>query len=207
MARINLLPWREELRRERQKKFMMSLLATAVLAVVCVFAVGMFFDQKISNQQFRNDRLRAEIKSLEVRIKKIDELEKTKARLISRKQVIESLQASRSMTVELLDNLAKSIPVGVTLTSIKQQDMTLTLIGTSQSNARVSAYLQELEQNSLFLNPELDFVKAIANPANSTESYQFSIRVRLRPPISEEEMVEGVDGEVAVGQGGQGGSQ
>lgn len=207
MARINLLPWREELRRERQKKFMMSLLATAVLAVIFVFAVGMFFDQKIGNQQFRNDRLRAEIKSLEVRIKKIDELEKTKARLISRKQVIESLQASRSMTVELLDNLAKSIPVGVTLTSIKQQDMTLTLIGTSQSNARVSAYLQELEQNSLFLNPELDFVKAIANPANSTESYQFSIRVRLRPPISEEEMVEGVDGEVAVGQGGQGGSQ
>lgn len=207
MARINLLPWREELRRERQKKFMMSLLATAVLAVVFVFAVGMFFDQKIGNQQFRNDRLRAEIKALEVRIKKIDELEKTKARLISRKQVIESLQASRSMTVELLDNLAKSIPVGVTLTSIKQQDMMLTLIGTSQSNARVSAYLQELEQNSLFLNPELDFVKAIANPANSTESYQFSIRVRLRPPISEEEMVEGVDGEVAVGQDGQGGSQ
>ena len=81
------------------------------------------------------------------------------------------------------------------------------MIGTSQSNARVSAYLQELEQNGLFLNPELDFVKAIANPANSTESYQFSIRVKLRPPISEEEMAEGVDGEVAAGQDGQGGSQ
>lgn len=207
MARINLLPWREELRRERQKKFMMSLLATAVLAVVIVFAVGLFFDQKIGNQQFRNDRLRTEIKGLEVRIKRIDELEATKARLISRKQVIESLQASRSMTVELLDNLAKSIPVGVTLTSIKQQDMLLTLIGPSQSNARVSAYLQELEQNSLFQNPELDFVKSIAKPASRTESYQFSIRVKLRPPISEEEMAEGVDGETAAGQDGQGGSK
>jgi type IV pilus assembly protein PilN len=207
MARINLLPWREELRRERQKQFMMSLLATAVIAVVIVFAVGMFFDQKISNQQFRNDRLRTEIKSLEVRIKRIDQLEATKARLISRKQVIETLQASRSMTVELLDNLAKSIPVGVTLTSIKQQDMTLTLIGTSQSNARVSAYLQELEQNELFLNPQLDFVKSVANPVRTTESYQFSIKVTLRPPISEEEMYDGVDGEIAADLAGQGGSQ
>ena len=205
MARINLLPWREELRRERQKQFMMSLLATAIIAVIVVFAVGMYFDQKISNQQFRNDRLRVEIKSLEERIKRIDQLEATKARLISRKQVIESLQASRSMTVELLDNLAKSIPVGVTLTSIKQQDMTLTLIGTSQSNARVSAYLQELEQNELFLNPELDVVKSVASPANSTESYEFSIRVRLRPPISEEEYAEGIDGEIAASQ--EGGSQ
>lgn len=198
MARINLLPWREELRRERQKKFMMSLLMTAIIAVVAVFVVGMFFDRKISFQQYRNDQLRTEIKALEKRITRIDELEATKARLISRKQVIESLQASRSMTVELLDNLAKSIPVGITLVSVKQQDMTLTLLGTSQSNARVSAYLRELEINDLFQDPQLAFVKAVDNPANTTERYQFSIRVKLRPPISEEELAEaGYDIEVA----------
>lgn len=190
MARINLLPWREELRRERQKKFMMSLLMTAIFAVIAVFVVGMFFDRKISFQQYRNDKLRTEIKALEKRITRIDELEATKARLISRKQVIESLQASRSMTVELLDNLAKSIPVGITLVSVKQQDMTLTLTGTSQSNARVSAYLRELEINDLFQDPQLAFVKAAANPGNTTEGYQFSIRVKLRPPISEEELAQ-----------------
>lgn len=207
MARINLLPWREELRREQQKKFMMLLLATAVVAVIIVFVAGIFFDQKISNQQFRNDRLQVEIKGLEARIKRIDELEATKARLISRKQVIESLQASRSMTVALMDNLAKSIPVGVTLTSIKQKDTMIALIGTSQSNARVSAYLQELDQNDLFQNPELDFVRSIAKPTNSTEGYEFSIRVKLRPPVSEEEVAEGADGEVAADQDGQGGSK
>ncbi len=198
MARINLLPWREELRIQRQRKFMMSLLMTAILAVVVVFVIGMFFDNKVTFQQFRNDKLRTEIKGLEKRITRIDELEATRARLVSRKQVIESLQASRSMTVELLDQLAKSIPVGITLVSVKQQDMTLTLIGTSQSNARVSAYLRELELNDLFLDPQLDFVKAIDKPDNTTERYQFSIRVKLRPPISEEEMAaEGYETDTA----------
>jgi type IV pilus assembly protein PilN len=182
MARINLLPWREELRRERQKRFMMSLMTTAIVGVVLVFMVGLFFDQKIRHQQFRNDLIRTEISKLETRIKRIDELERTRSRLISRKQVIEQLQASRSMTVELLDNLAKSIPVGVTLVSVRQQGMTLSLTGSSQSNARVSAYLKQLEQNELFLNPELDFVRsAAARDVSPTEPYQFSIKVKLRP--------------------------
>lgn len=159
MARINLLPWREEKRRERQRQFMSSLLLIAILGVVIVFFVGFIFDQKISHQQARNQKVQKEIKALEVRIKRIDELERTRARLISRKQVIERLQASRSTTVELLDKLAKTIPVGVTLTTIRQQGQKLALVGTSQSNARVSAYLRELESNDLFLNPQLDFVR------------------------------------------------
>jgi type IV pilus assembly protein PilN len=188
MARINLLPWREELRRERQKRFMMSLMTTAIVGVVLVFMVGLFFDQKIRHQQFRNDLIRSEISQLEARIKRIDELERTRGRLISRKQVIEQLQASRSMTVELLDNLAKSIPVGITLASVRQQGMTLSLTGSSQSNARVSAYLQQLELNELFLNPQLDFVRsAAARDTSPTEPYQFSIKVKLRPVKSSDE--------------------
>jgi type IV pilus assembly protein PilN len=113
-------------------------------------------------------------------------LERTRQRLISRKEVIERLQASRSITVELLDNLAKSIPVGVALTTIRQQGKTLVLAGTSQSNARVSAYLKELESNDLFLNPQLDFVRSdpAAQSGNATEPYVYSIRVNIRPPES-----------------------
>lgn len=192
MARINLLPWREELRRERQKRFMMSLMMTAILGVVLVFMVGLFFDQKIRHQQFRNDLIKSEIRQLESRIKRIDELERTRARLISRKQVIEELQASRSMTVELLDNLAKSIPVGVTLAAVRQQGMTLALTGSSQSNARVSAYLQQLDINELFLNPELNFVRTAQKAASPTEPYQFSINVKLRPAKTSDE-AEGFD--------------
>lgn len=192
MARINLLPWREEQRRDRQRQFMSTLLMTSILGVVLVFLAGAVFEQKIKHQQYRNELVKKEIRSLEGRIKRIDELERTRARLISRKQVIERLQASRAMTVELLDKLAKSIPVGVTLVSMRQQGTTLVLAGTSQSNARVSAYLKELENNDLFLNPQLDFVRSASRPVTATEPYQFSIKVKLRPPKASDEE-EGYD--------------
>jgi type IV pilus assembly protein PilN len=194
MARINLLPWREEQRRELQRQFMSKLLITCIVSVVAVFAVIGFYDQKISHQQTRNELIKSETRKLESKITRIDELERTRARLISRKQVIERLQASRSTTVELLDKLAKSIPVGVTLTSIRQQGTVLVLLGNSQSNARVSAYLKELENSDLFLAPQLTFVKTAPNPATATEPYQFSINVKLRPPKTAEED-EGYDDE------------
>ncbi len=197
MARINLLPWREEARRERQRQFLYSLMGTLVLGAVLVLIVGMFFDQKISDQEARNQRIQTEINRLEQRIQRIAELEETRARLVARKQIIESLQASRSLTVELLDKLAKTIPMGVTLTSVRQQGLTLTLLGTSQSNARVSAYLQSLDGMDLFVSPELQYVRAAQNPPNRYETYEFAIRVRLDNARNAEEGEEDADMEVA----------
>ncbi len=179
MARINLLPWREEARRDRQRQFLYSLMATLVLGAILVLIVGMFFDQRISHQESRNQQIQVEINRLEQRIARIRELENTRNRLLSRKQIIESLQASRSLTVELLDKLAKTIPVGITLTNVRQQGANLTLLGTSQSNARVSAYLQSLEEMDLFVNPELQYVRAADKPATRIETYEFAIRVKL----------------------------
>ena len=179
MARINLLPWREEARRERQRQFMYSLMGTLVLGAILVLMVGLFFDQRISTQEARNQRIQVEINRLEQRIARIAELERTRSRLLSRKQIIESLQASRSLTVELLDKLAKTIPVGITLTNVRQQGNNLVLLGTSQSNARVSAYLQSLQGMDLFVGPELQYVRVSENPPNRTETYEFAIQVRL----------------------------
>lgn len=179
MARINLLPWREEARRERQRQFLYSLMGTLVLGAVLVLLVGLFFDQRISQQEARNQQIQVEINRLEQRIARIKELEATRNRLLSRKQIIESLQASRSLTVELLDKLAKTIPVGITLTNVRQQGKNLTVQGTSQSNARVSAYLQSLDGMDLFVRPELEYVRASENPASRVEPYEFAIRVRL----------------------------
>ncbi len=179
MARINLLPWREEARKERQREFMYSLVGTLVLGSILILIVGLFFDQKINQQEARNQRIQVEINRLQLRIDRIAELEKTRDRLISRKEIIESLQASRSLTVELLDRLAMSIPVGVTLKTVTQQGTKLTLMGTSQSNARVSAYLQSLEGMELFVRPELQYVRAATNPESRVESYEYAIRVKL----------------------------
>ena len=185
MARINLLPWREELRRERQRQFMISILMTAVLGVILVFAVGLVFNQRIDHQQARNQTIRTQIAGLETRIKRIEKLEQTRERLLSRKRVIEELQASRSLTVELMDKLAKSIPIGITLGTVRQQGMNVTLNGFSQSNARVSAYLQSLDINDLFLDPQLSVVEASDRPANPVEPYEFTIGVRLRPVVKD----------------------
>ncbi len=182
MARINLLPWREEARRERQRQFLYSLLGTLVLGSILTLMVGLFFDQQINHQEARNQQIQVEINRLQLRIDRITELEKTRDRLISRKQVIESLQASRSLTVELLDRLAMSIPVGVTLITVTQQGQKLTLIGTSQSNARVSAYLQSLEGMQLFVKPELQYVRAARSPETRVESYEYAIQLNVVIP-------------------------
>ena len=190
MARINLLPWREEERRERQRQFMYSLVTTLVLGAILVLIIGMFFDQRIGQQESRNQRIQVEIDRLERRIQRIAELERTRNRLLSRKQIIESLQASRSLTVELLDKLAKTIPAGITLNDVRQQGNNLTLLGSSQSNARVSAYLQSLDEMDFFTNPELQYVRAAQQPANRTEPYEFAIRVRVDNTNRQEQSAE-----------------
>lgn len=196
MARINLLPWREELRQERQREFMLSVLMTGILGVILVFLVGMIFDQRINHQETRNQMIQEEIGRLQARIRRINQLEQTRARLLSRKNIIEELQASRSMTVEMLDHMAKSIPPGVTLNTVNQQNLNVRLEGTSQSNARVSAYLQELESSPLFNNPELGVVRAAENREDAIEPYDFTIAVKLRGPNKQEEdgLDEGVEG-------------
>jgi type IV pilus assembly protein PilN len=192
MARINLLPWREEARKERQRQFLYSLVATLVLGAILVLIVGLFFDQRISAQEARNQQIQAEINRLQTRIDRIAELERTRNRLLSRKQIIEELQASRSLTVELLDKLAKTIPVGITLSNVRQQGSNLTLLGTSQSNARVSAYLKSLEEMDLFVKPELQFVRVAEKPASRIEAYEFAINVSLRSATQSEQDEAGV---------------
>ena len=87
MARINLLPWREELRRERQRQFMISLLLAAIAGCIVVFLVSFGFNQRISHQEARNQKLSGEIRKLEIRINRIEKLEQTRERLLSRKQI------------------------------------------------------------------------------------------------------------------------
>ena len=187
MARINLLPWREELRRERQRQFMISLLLSAIAGCIVVFLVSFGFNQRISHQEARNQKLSGEIRKLEIRINRIEKLEQTRERLLSRKRIIEELQASRSLTVELLDKLAKSIPVGITLDTVRQQGVNLSLTGNSQSNARVSAYLQSLDASDLFLGPDLKVVRSSLRPATPVEPYEFSIGVTLRTKRDDED--------------------
>jgi len=180
MARINLLPWRAERRKLRQKEFMAMLGASALAAVVASFLIWMFYNGQISGQQERNNFLREQIAQVDAKIKEIEVLDQKKAKLLARKEVIEKLQANRSQMVHLFDSLVRTIPDGVTLTSIQQDGEQLTLKGRSQSNARVSTYMRNLESSGWMTNPELSVIEARGD--NKGLPYEFDLQVKLANP-------------------------
>jgi type IV pilus assembly protein PilN len=180
MARINLLPWRAERRRQRQKEFMAMVGASALGAVVLSFLIYMFYNAQIAGQTERNAYLDGEITKVQAKIDEIKLLDEKKAKLLARKTVIEELQANRSQMVHLFDSLVRTIPDGVTLSSIQQNGEMLTLKGRSQSNARVSTYMRNLESSGWMTNPELSVIEA--RGTNKGLPYEFDLQVKLANP-------------------------
>jgi len=180
MARINLLPWREERRKQRQKEFGVMLGLGALAGVVLWFLVNSYYNAQIEGQTERNAYLRDQITQVEGRIAEIEELDRQKARLLARKEVIEELQANRSQMVHLFDSLVRTIPDGVVLTSIRQEGAKLTLEGRSQSNARVSTYMRNLEGSGWMTQPDLSIIEAKDGVAGLP--YTFSLAVQLANP-------------------------
>ena len=193
MARINLLPWREEQRKERQRQFLLTLGMAFVAAVVVVLVWNTFEGNRINAQNSRNQTLQTEIRSMDQKIAEIARLEVIRNDLLERKAVIESLQSQRSATVMMLDELVLTTPIGVTLKALRQQGNVVTLSGTTQSNARISAYLQGLEGSGLFTNPLLQIIQAGGDRdrERSVEPYDFSIRVTIPRPQTDEEDLSG----------------
>jgi type IV pilus assembly protein PilN len=180
MSKINLLPWRAERRKQRQKDFLVLLGATAALAVLVAFGVIMYFDAQIENQNARNAFLQSEIRALDGRIKEIEDLERQRAALLARKQVIEQLQANRSQMVHLFDELVRATPEGVRLTSVRQTGAQLTLEGVAQSNTPVSSLMRNIERSNWMTRPELSIIET--KGSDRLMPNQFSLRVTLSKP-------------------------
>ena len=192
MARINLLPWRAERRKLRQKDFLGMLGLAVAAGVLASFLVVSWYNSRIGNQNARNEYLKGEIAKVDVQIKEIEELDKKKGKLLARKEVIEQLQANRSQMVHLFDSLVRTIPDGVSLTSIKQEGDILTLGGRSQSNARVSTYMRNLESSGWMTNPDLNVIEAKAG--NPGLPYEFNLKVKLANPNAPKEGEEAAAG-------------
>ena len=207
MAKINLLPWRAERRARRQREFYSMLGLAAAVGLVLSFLIWFYYSQQISGQNTRNQFLQGEITKVEGKIKEIEVLDKQKDRLLARKKVIEELQANRSQMVHLFDSLVRTIPDGVALAGIKQEGDILTLEGRSQSNARVSTYMRNLESSGWMTNPDLSIIEAKAEEkgpaALSSESrslpYVFTLKVKLANP-NQADQKNGVAG-AAIGPG------
>ena len=179
MAHINLLPWREELRRQTQKEFITTTGASAVMAAVLVFAAHMYVNGKIEYQQQRNDFIQAEIDILNQRIGRIAELESMKQGLLARMNVIQDLQSSRPESVHMMDELVRSLPDGVYLNVFKQRNKDLTMGGIAQSNARVSDYMRNIDTSEWFSKPHLDLIRT--TESNRRRIANFTLRGVQRP--------------------------
>jgi type IV pilus assembly protein PilN len=180
MARINLLPWRVERRKQRQKEFGVMVVISALAAIALSFLIVSYYNGQISGQNVRNGFLQAQIAEVDKKIAEIEELDRKKSKLLARKEVIEELQANRSQMVHLFDSLVRTIPDGVVLTTIKQDAQTLTLTGRSQSNSRVSTYMRNLEGSGWMTKPDLSIIEA--KGTDKGLPYEFSLQVKLANP-------------------------
>jgi len=177
MPRINLLPWREEQRKERKVAFMVALGGATVAAVLAAFAMLLLFGSLIDAQESRNETLRAEIRQLDKQIEEINNLESAKQKFIARMEIIEKLQRSRPEIVHLFDEIVRQLPDGVYLTAVKQTNKRLRFEGVAQSSTRVSTFMRNIDSSEWLRNPELEVVQTSSGRAPGSSFTLFADQV------------------------------
>lgn len=160
MAHINLLPWRQERREEQQRQLLTITGLSTILIILIILAVHLEISRQIGTQNARNSYLQSQINDVNKQLTEIKNLEKAKKRLLKRMKVIQRLQENRPEVVHLIDEIARQIPEGVHLTSFTQRDKQLTIEGIAQSNARVSAFMRNIDSSDWLGNPRLKVIKS-----------------------------------------------
>ena len=159
MAHINLLPWREEQRKEQLRQFLTMMGLSVVLMILIIAAVHLQYSRMIGAQETRNNFLKNEITAVEKQIREINALAKEKKRLLARMEVIQQLQRNRPGIVHLFEEMVKVIPEGAHIKSLKQKGKKLTINGIAQSNARVSAYMRNIDASDWLTKPQLNIIQ------------------------------------------------
>lgn len=177
-TRINLLPWREMRRKEQDRQLMSIGVGAWILMGLVIFYAHLHVSGLIENQQKRNDFLNTEIKKVEEEIKEIRELQAARNALLARMRVIQQLQLDRTQVVHLFDELVRKTPEGVYLVTLKQAGQTLTLTGAAQSNARVSAFMRNLDASDWYTKPELDVINVKVKGGERVS--EFTLRVNQK---------------------------
>lgn len=177
MTRINLLPWREALRAERQRRFLLTIVLSAVLAAAAVGGVHLYLDGLLELQNKRNAFLETKIAVVNAKLGKIRKLEAERKALLDRMSIIQRLQATRPEIVHLFDEIPRRLPDGVYLTGLSQKGSTVTVNGVAQSNARVSSFMRNLDQSQWFSNPTLAVIKTAYGGAGGRQRLaQFTLK-------------------------------
>jgi len=174
MPRINLLPWRDELRAQRRTQFYAAMGGAFGVAALIVLIGVLMMDSVIDAQRERNQYLQTEIAALDARIKEILGLEEQKDRLVARMEIIEQLQQSRPEIVHVFEELVYTLPDGVYLTSVKQTGQRIEIKGSAESNTRVSALMRNIDSSKWLEKPELEVVE-VKNSGDGPRMSEFTV--------------------------------
>ena len=180
MAKINLLPWRQEYRAQKQKEFQQ---VAAVVVLAAGFSVFMWMktvDAQIANQNERNQILQTEIAALDKQVKEIKDLKKRRQELIDRMRVIQELQGNRPLAVRYFDEMVRAAPEGLWLSSLKRVGKTMHISGVAESNNRVSSFMRSLDQSDWFESPNLTGVTAKPEFGEQASAFEMTVNVSKR---------------------------
>jgi type IV pilus assembly protein PilN len=192
-TRINLLPWREIRRREKDRQLLSASIGTWILAAMVVFYAQWYMNDVIDHQNKRNSFLSSEISKLDKKIAEIEDLKRRKDALLARMEIIQKLQSDRTKIVHVVDDLVRKLPKGVYLTQFTKKKNAMALEGMAQSNARVSSLMNSLDASDWFTNANLDVINV--TPQGGSRISKFSLKVR------EESKRQKQGGAAAGGQG------
>ena len=180
MSSINLLPWRDELRRERKRAFLGYLAIAALLGVLVLALWIHLIGLRIETQQARNALLNREIAAMDAQVKEIRELKKRREQVLARMRVIQELQANRPDIVRVFDELVRVIPPGVYLESLSRQGDNITMVGYAESNNRISSFMRAMESSVKFQEPNL--IQVTADHRLGEQGNRFDLRVKVTKP-------------------------
>jgi len=189
MARINLLPWRDELRKEKQTNFVIALLVMLAITGIIMSGVHFYYVDRIDYQKTRNAYLSKEIEKLDIQISKIKTFEAEKKKLQAHLDIIQRLQSSRSEIVHLFDEAVRTLPEGVYLESLTQLGNKLVIKGVAQSNARVSSYMWNIEKSEWLAQPKLNIISTTKKGRERVSNFTLQV-VQVNKKAKETEIKE-----------------
>lgn len=176
MAKINLLPWREELRKQQNQEFGIVAAIVAGVAVAIIAGISFYYGVLIDNQKARNKYMTDEIKKLDKEIAAIKNLKKEKERLLQRIRTIQQLQTNRTEIVHLFDETVRRLPDGVYLTSLTQKGSGLTMTGVAESNTRVSELVSNIEASEWMTDPKIRVIERNKKSALQTNNFTMTLK-------------------------------
>ena len=173
--KINLLPWRDERREDQKQEFYRMAGGVVVLAAIILFAVGQFFNTKISTQKARNQYLTSEIAILQERISEIQQLQTKKNELLARMQVIQQLQGNRPIIVRVFDELAQKLADKVFFSSLSMTGRAMEIAGVAETNNKISSQLRNFNDSEWFAGANVTAIKADATLGPQAASFVMTV--------------------------------